>query len=211
MVESSSQQKRVIDRTLLLTLLILSIVTLLSSCRDQPDGTSTSPTLPVLSVEAYWDWAHEEALSWHTDAQVFEVYTEVDLPNSSLSNSVIRFTFVSPTDRLTEWIFSCTPEGCKTFEIERETGFPSQLCVFNREDFQIDSGQALKIALDEGITNYVKDEKAWVNLKLGHTGTCLDDVVWMASGFISSPLQSTFVWIDAMTGEVIESPYRTEP
>ncbi len=200
-----------IPRLILLLAIAATFSALLSSCRDQPDSTNPSPSLPILSVEAYWDFAHEHAYAWHADAQVFEVYTEVDLPDSPLSSSIIRFTFVSPNDRTTEWVISCTPEGCKSFEINREPGYPSPLCVFERDDFRIDSKEVLKISLGEGIDDFVSEEKAWVYLKLGHTGTCLDNLVWAASGFISSPLQSTFVWIDAMTGEVIESPYRTEP
>jgi len=120
---------------------------------------------------------------------------------------VIEFAFVSPEDRFTEFIFSCTPEGCKTFTIDREPGFPSRLCPFERGDFKIDSKEALAIALNNGLEPYVSHESALIDLELGHPIPCQDQVAWSASGLIVSPLQSTFVWIDAMTGEVIESPY----
>jgi len=53
-----------IPRLILLLAIAATFSALLSSCRDQPDEPSTSPSLPILSVEAYWDWAHEQALVW---------------------------------------------------------------------------------------------------------------------------------------------------
>ncbi len=195
----------------LLLLVIVGVLPLLSACEDPQEGTSTSPSLPILSVEAYWDFAHEQAYAWHTDAQILEVRVEVALPNSSVSSSNIKFTFVSPEDRLTEWVLSCTPEGCSAIEVDRTPGHPSRLCPFEFDDFKIDSKEALQIALDNGLDEYISHELAFLDLKLGRTIVCMDHVVWSASGLIPSPFHSTDVWIDAMTGEVIESPYRTEP
>ena len=196
-----------IQRLILLLAIAAAFSALLPSCRDQPDGASSTPSLPVLSVEGYWDMADELAKEWHNDAQVYNINARVVLPNDKTSGPSIIFAFHSAQDLMTEFIVTCSVESCQSYDLEHSPGYPLHLCPIERNAFRIDTKQVLATALENGLEDYVFEEKATVYLDLSRTVACQEKAVWVASGFISSPLQSTFVWIDAMTGEVIESPY----
>jgi len=105
---------------------------------------------------------------------VYDINARVELPNGITSGPSIDFAFHSAQDLLTEFIVTCSVDSCQSYEVERSPGHPIPLWPIEDDAFQIDTKQALTTALENGLDDYVFDERATMYLDLSRTGACLN-------------------------------------
>jgi hypothetical protein len=164
---------------------------------------SSTHHLPALSVITFWPTATDIAKEWRSDAYVFEVSVEIQLPNSPASSSNILFTFQSPSEDSKVFVVSCSEEDCNSFEVE---DYGRDCEPISIDDFKLDSQRVLGIALQHGGSDYVNLQSAFADLTLSRgRPLCTNTVYWTAS-FLDLATSGIHIGIDANTGEVIELP-----
>jgi hypothetical protein len=157
------------------------------------------------SVRACWQQALALAQEWRPDARIVEIRTTAKVPAIYRPTYAVKYQMQSPSEEYTKFLASCTPEGIRTVTVDEKPGRPIALLpAISLQDFTIDSQQALDIAIQNGDSRLALSPDSWVVLFLTRTFPWFRQrLVWVVLFSLPST-GSTFICIDANTGEVLK-------
>lgn len=192
-------------RRIICALLMISFL-VLSACNDLARVHSDSPPIRIVSLEENIGKLQEKANEWDADAYLQRVYIPIRLNGENVSRELIITFFQSPSKDHESLIVYLDPDG----DIETKK-VNSQKPIYHvypitKQEWQIDSQEALNLLLDEDKTRLLKQSQLNCSeLRLEHKDPRENSVVWILSIWDCGPdMSSEHYYLDPNTGEVDE-------
>jgi hypothetical protein len=177
------------------------------SCNGaDPSGTAAlHHGLVVSSVRPCWEQAVQLAEEWQPDARIVQVETTAKVPEGMPHSYAVIYRVQSPSEEYQTFFISCKYDGARTGTIDHKEGWPVDLWPpLAPEDFTIDSQRALDIAMQNGDSRMALSSNSFVDLYLSRSVPWyLGRAIWRVT-FSIGTIDSTYIYIDANTGEVLE-------
>lgn len=211
-LSGNSQQRTVIILLALLVAVGIVAVVVMISFTPRERSTEVEPTEMVhnapTAMEAY-PVAREVALAWADDAQLASAagtWTRpIEMGSLNAGRTSWSFYFYSRTQAEVATVVA-TQEGDQIgAQFISTIPFPSEATLLSDVGWVFDSGDAVRILMENGGAEFVsgREESIAVNLRLS-TAASNGRILWMASVIHGSDpsLSSIVVEVDATSGEV---------
>ena len=200
----SKQESRLVRRVARLITLFLWALCLigLMSCRTQTGTPDPLMEVEVPSARDPLEEARLLAYKWHTDAELKQIKVTLVGPSQNHPSEVV-FTFESPQDNKTKYYVSCYNYHCSGMgmHVSTTTGWRA----VNLEEGMLDSEAVAAIALANGGSRYVNNERAVMHLRfrVGY-GSLAGKPAWLGYFFAPGTGSPLYLVIDPYSGEVVD-------